>query len=414
MQLPNIETLQRVYGETKDSLTRFETLANNYNNCFGSNQLEFFSAPGRTEIVGNHTDHNGGKVMAASIDMDTIGAAYPNDSHIIEIISEGYEDKIVVDIMSVDTAPRNQGTVSLVAGMVKAIKELGFQVSGFQAYISTEVIPAAGVSSSASFEMLICSIINYFFNENRLSYTEYARIGQYAENHYWNKGSGLMDQMACAVGGAILLDFSSTVSYKKVDFSFEDFGYNMVIVNTGKGHADLSHEYSQVPLEMKSVAESLGISLLSEGNIDDLVNNIPNIEKEIMNDRAVLRALHFYEENSRVKQLETAIQENNSKALIDIITASGKSSWELLQNCYSLENYKEQKVALCLALTELYLKKIGDGCCRIHGGGFAGVILSVIPKAFTSEYVKYISKFVGKDNVYPMQIRKDGAVHLEK
>ena len=251
MQIPNEMLLKEVYGETEKSSQRFEKLAENYEKCFQSSQMEFFSAPGRTEIVGNHTDHNGGKVIAASINMDTIGAAFPNDSKIVEIVSEGYEKRVVIDVTQVDKVPKNHGTVSLVAGMIKAVQEFGFQISGFRAYISTEVISSAGVSSSASFEMLLCSMINYFFNDGKLDYTSYAKIGQYAENHYWDKASGLMDQMACAVGGPILLDFSEDVSYEKLNFGFEDFGYRLVIVNTGKGHADLSQEYSDVPVEMK-------------------------------------------------------------------------------------------------------------------------------------------------------------------
>lgn len=412
MQLPSTDTLKKVYGETAHSLTRFQIAADCYRKYFGEEPAEFFTAPGRTEIVGNHTDHNGGKILAASIDMDTIGAAYPNDSGIIEIVSEGYEQKIVVDIMEVDAIPKNQGTVSLTAGMVKAIKEFGFRISGFQAYVSTEVISSAGVSSSASFEMLFCAIVNHFFNENQLSCIDYARVGQYAENHYWDKASGLMDQMACAVGGTILLDFSSDVSYEKVNFNFENYGCDMIIVNTGKGHADLSHEYSQVPLEMKAVADSLGISLLSKGSMDDLLRSIPHIEKTVQNDRAILRALHFYEENDRVERMAAAVHENKSDTWMNIITESGKSSWELLQNCYSLKDYKEQKITLCLALTELFLRRKGTGCCRVHGGGFAGVIMCVVSKDDSAEYIRFISEYAGPENVYPMHIRNTGAVHL--
>lgn len=414
MQMPKETILQKVYGETQESSKRFESLAKNFKSCYGNEQMEFFTAPGRTEIIGNHTDHNGGKIVAASIDMDTIGAAFPNNSNIIEIVSEGYKEKIIVDIANINSAPKNKGTVSLVAGMVAAVQEFGFEVSGFCAYISTKVINSAGVSSSASFEMLICSIMNHFFNEGKLSYIEYAKIGQYAENHYWSKASGLMDQMACAVGGTILLDFSQDVAYEKIDFSFEKFGYNMVIVNTGKGHADLSHEYSDVPLEMREVAAALGASQLSECNKEDLLQNLSGVDQAVMNDRAIMRALHFFEENDRVTQMADAISEKNIELLLKLITESGKSSWELLQNCYSIANYKEQKVALCLALTELFLKKKGDGSCRIHGGGFAGVIMSIVAKKDTAEYVKYISNFFGTDNVYPMRIREEGAIHLEK
>lgn len=414
MQLPNENALKSVYGETQHSQIRFERLAEKYKECFQNDQMEFFTAPGRTEIVGNHTDHNGGRVIAASINMDTIGAAFPNDSNIVEIVSEGYEKKIAIDIAKADSVPKNQGTVSLVAGMIKAAEEFGFNISGFRAYISTEVISSAGVSSSASFEMLLCSMINYFFNEGRLDYVAYAKIGQYAENHFWSKASGLMDQMACAVGGAVLLDFSEDVSYKKLDFDFENFGYDLVIVNTGKGHADLSREYSEVPADMSIVAAGLGVSRLAESSLQTLMNKLPEILKQSENDRAILRAFHFYTEDTRVNAAAEAIGKGEYDKLIKLIAESGKSSWELLQNCYSISNYKEQKVTLTLALTEFFLKKKGSGCCRVHGGGFAGVIMSVVNRKDTEEYIQYISKYVGSDNVYPMNIRKYGAIHLKK
>lgn len=413
MHLPSKKTLENVYGESQVSLKRFKYLAQHFKSYFKTDKVEYFSSPGRTEIIGNHTDHNGGKVLAASIDMDTIGAAFPNNSNIICIISEGYEKEIIVDLSLLDEIPQNEGTLSLVAGIMKATKNFGFKVSGFNAYVSTNVISSAGVSSSASFEMLMCSIINYFFNNNKLNYIEYAQIGQYAENKYWNKASGLMDQMACAVGGAILLDFSENVKFEKVDFSFAQIGYDLIIINTGKGHADLSHEYSEIPLEMKLIASELGTSKLSENDLSDILNKFSEIELGVTNDRAILRSLHFFEESHRVDGAISAIQEKNIKQLLKLIEESGNSSWKWLQNCYSKENYKEQKVSLVLALTELFLRKIGDGCCRVHGGGFAGVIMSVIPKIETSNYIQFISRFVNENNIYPMQIRKFGAIHLE-
>ncbi len=414
MQIPNQMFLKEVYGETEKSSARFESLAQNYKKYYHSSEMEFFSAPGRTEIVGNHTDHNGGKVIAASISMDTIGAAFPNHSNLVEIISEGYDKKVVIDITEVDKVPKNHGTVSLVAGMIKAVQEFGFQISGFRAYISTEVISSAGVSSSASFEMLICSMINYFFNEGKMDYASYAKIGQYAENHFWDKASGLMDQMACAVGGAVLLDFSEDVAYEKVDFGFEDFGYRLVIVNTGKGHADLSQEYSDVPAEMKEIAARLGVSRLCETNMESLMEKLPEILEDCENDRGILRAFHFFTENDRVNQAAEAIGRGEGEKLLKILDESGRSSWELLQNCCSLANYKEQKITLYLALTEFFLKKAGRGCCRVHGGGFAGVIMSIIAQEDVEEYVNYLSKYVSRENIYPLNIRKYGAIHLEK
>lgn len=409
----NKDVLCTVYGEADQSLKRFERLSRQYKKNFNSMKMEFFSAPGRTEIVGNHTDHNGGKILAASINMDTIAAAYPNNSEIIEIVSEGYKDKIILDIGKLESVPTNHGTISLLAGMVKAVTKFGFNISGFNAYISTEVISSAGVSSSASFEMLICSIIDFFFNKNMLNPVIYAKIGQYAENYYWDKASGLMDQMACAVGGTILLDFSKDVEYQKVDFDFSKIGYQLVIVNTGKGHADLSKEYSEVPNEMFMVANSLGVSHLCETNLNKLLIEYNKIKKNINNDRAVLRGIHFFNENERVENMVKAISEHDEHQIIKIIEESGKSSCEILQNCYSISNYREQKINLYLALTEIFLKKIGKGACRVHGGGFAGVIMTVLPIQYLDEYICYMSNYVGRENIYPLNVRQAGAIHLE-
>ena len=411
MNIPNKNELTRIYGETEKSAARFQAVADHFAEIYHHDTAEFFTAPGRTEIIGNHTDHNGGRVIAGSIDMDTIGAAYPNNSNIIRITSEGYDKEVVVDIEKLSDVPKAQGTVSLVAGMVEAIQKFGFKVAGFDAYVTTNVIRAAGVSSSASFEMLVCSVINYFFNDGAMTYINYAKAGQYAENVYWLKASGLMDQLACAVGGPILLDFSDkeNISCEKIAFSFEDMGCRLVIVNTGKGHADLSEEYSSIPMEMREAAKAMGVELLCESNMENLLAHV----KDIPNDRAVLRAMHFYEENRRVADAVKAVENKDGEGFLRLLEESGNSSWEWLQNCYSLQNCKEQKITLSLALTKLFLNKIGAGICRVHGGGFAGVIMCVLPIENADAYVDYMAQYVGRENVYPMNIRSTGAVHVE-
>ena len=402
--------IRELYGTDEQSMERLDDVKRNFQKRFQCDQAELFSAPGRTELIGNHTDHNGGLVIAASIDKDTIAAAYPNQTDFVRIISEGYDEEIVIDLSVLAAVAKGNGTKALVAGMMEAVRHYGYEVLGFDAYVSTNVIAAAGVSSSASFEMLICAIVNYFFNKQSMTYVDYARIGQYAENTYWQKASGLMDQMACAVGGTILLNFSDQqqIGCKKMDFSFEEPGYSLVIVNTGKGHANLSHEYSDVPFEMKQVASALGVDLLCETDLDMLLAHISEIE----NDRATLRAIHFFEENRRVKRAISAIDGDDIEQLLRWMDESGTSSWELLQNCYSLEDCKEQKIPLTLALSRLFLNQIGAGMCRVHGGGFAGVIMCIVPVQEKEHYITYISKYVGKENVYPMNIRKFGAIHL--
>ncbi len=410
MRLPQDEQLVKIYGESARSKQRFENLAKHFTEIYQKEEMEFFSAPGRTEMIGNHTDHNGGWVIASSIDLDTIGAACPNGSDVIRITSEGYDQEIVVDLTKIDEIEKVQGTTSLVAGMMEGLKSMGYQVGGFDAYVTTTVIPAAGVSSSASFEMLVCTMTNYFFNDNKMSVSDYAKAGKYAENVFWNKASGMMDQMACAVGGPVLFDFSkgNEPEYNAVDFSFAKAGYQLVIVNTGKGHADLGDEYSSIPNEMKEAAKVLGVSLLCESSLEELLAHCNEIE----NDRAFLRAVHFFEENRRVKEAADAMKADDTKKVLDLMKQSGTSSWELLQNCYSLQDCKEQKITRTLALTELFLNKLGDGMCRVHGGGFAGVIMCIVPEKETQHYVDYIAEYVGKENVYPMNLRATGAVHI--
>ena len=410
MNLPEKENLQKIYGETEKSSARFAHLGEKFAEIYKHDHAEYFTSPGRTEIIGNHVDHNGGKVIAGSINLDTVGAAAPNGTDVIRITSEGYRDEIVVDLSKLSKKNYQKGTPALVAGMIEGAQKNGFKVAGFDAYVSTNVIAAAGVSSSASFEMLICTMIDYFFNEGKMTYNDYAKIGQYAEYVYWDKASGMMDQMACAVGGPVLFNFAdrNNLEYSKLDFSFGKFGHRLVIVNTGKGHADLSQEYSEIPAEMKAAAKALGVELLHESTLDELLAHVNEIE----DDRAVLRAIHFFEETRRVEDASEAIGKEDYEKFMKLMDESGNSSWELLQNCYSLQNCHEQKISLMLALTQLFLNKIQGGICRVHGGGFAGVIATILPEAEMDNYVEYISRYVGRDNVYPMDIRAVGAAHI--
>ncbi len=410
MNLPEKENLQKIYGETEKSSARFAHLGEKFAEIYKHDHAEYFTSPGRTEIIGNHVDHNGGKVIAGSINLDTVGAAAPNGTDVIRITSEGYRDEIVVDLSKLSKENYKKGTPALVAGMMEGAQKNGFKAAGFDAYVSTNVIAAAGVSSSASFEMLICTMIDYFFNEGKMTYNDYAKIGQYAENVYWDKASGMMDQMACAVGGPVLFNFAdrNNLKYSKLDFSFGKFGHRLVIVNTGKGHADLSQEYSEIPAEMKAAAKALGVELLHESTLEELLKHVNEIE----DDRAVLRAIHFFEETRRVEDASEAIGKEDYEKFMKLMDESGNSSWELLQNCYSLQNCHEQKISLMLALTQLFLNKIQGGICRVHGGGFAGVIATILPEAEMDNYVEYISRYVGRDNVYPMDIRAVGAAHI--
>ncbi|MCR5294379.1 MAG: galactokinase [Lachnospiraceae bacterium] len=409
MKIPSLETLRSVYGETELSSARFTKLAEHFQKTYGHDKAVFFTSPGRTEIIGNHTDHNGGLVLAGSITLDTIGAAAKNGSNVIRILSEGYRE-FEIDISNLSSIRKGKGTTALVAGIVEYVLKSGKKIGGFDCCASSNVIAAAGVSSSASFEMLVMAVINDFFNEGALPYTEYAKAGQYAENKWWFKSSGLMDQMACSVGGPIMLSFKDPEpAYRKVSFSFSEGGYSYVIINTGKGHSDLSAVYSEIPEEMKLAAKALGGERLCDVTFDKLLHNLDKIK----NDRAILRAFHFFEENRRVMEMEEAAAKKDFDRILSLIDESGASSYDLLQNIYTNENPAEQKISLALALSNLFLKKAGRGVCRVHGGGFAGVIAAVVPLEDEAAYIEYMSGYFGRQNVYPMNIRPVGAVRLD-
>lgn len=406
--------LYDIYGETEEALKRYNSLAERFENKFGNYAGDFFTAPGRTEIIGNHTDHNCGKVLTASINMDTIGIARINNSNMVRVVSEPYNQEITLDLDQLDRYKKAGGTYSLLAGMFEGVQVYGFNISGFDAYLHTNVIEAAGVSSSASFEMLICSIVNYYFNEGKMDCVQYAKIGKYAENTYWCKNSGLLDQMACAIGGTVYIDFVNPEKpfIKNIDFDYDQMGYDLVMINTGRGHADLSAEYSMIPNEMKMVARYYDKEYLSEVEEETFIKDIPDIRVKL-GDRAVMRALHFFEENKKVARAMEVIENRQYKQLIPIIYESGNSSWKWLQNCYCDHSVNEQSIPIVLAITELYLRKVGQGCCRVHGGGFAGVIMCLIPKDFTLEYLGYMEGIVRRDNMYVLKIRKTGAKHLD-
>ena len=406
---PDIEAL---YGEESErARKRYAHLQEKFTEEFGEAELRYFSAPGRTEIIGNHTDHNGGQILAGSITLDTICAAAPTDDGIITIVSEGYRP-VSVDTKALSETPKEDGSKSLVAGMAEAAENFGYKVGGFRAYVTSEVIASAGVSSSASFEMLVCTVLNAFYNEGKMSIADYARMGQYAENHWWNKSSGLMDQMACAAGGVIFLDFSEGVRYETIDFSFDDYDMDLFILNTGKGHADLTEEYSSIPHEMYAVAEKLGESRLADVSELVLLTTLGGMREKLGNDRALLRALHFFEENKRVNEAREAVAAGNSDKLLQLMGESGKSSYEWLQNAYCTEDTKEQSIPLALCLTELFLKRCARGTCRIHGGGFAGVIMAILPREEREDYTAFLSQYFGKENIYRMGLRRYGAVEV--
>lgn len=416
-QLLESESISRLfvklYGESKaeENKRRYQDLLDAYTGTFGGDDVLLFSSPGRTEISGNHTDHNHGKVLAGSINLDCVGVAAKNQTDKVNIVSETFNQTFTIDLNYLEPSEKMAGTIDLVKGLLKGFVESGYEIGGFDAYITSNVISAAGVSSSAAFEMLLCSMLNTFFNEGRMDTVAYAHIGKFSENKYWNKASGLLDQMACAVGGLITIDFfePQVPVVEKIDFDFSSQNHSLIIVNTGKGHADLSEDYSSVPKEMKMVADFFGKEVCSEITEKDVIDNLPKV-REYAGDRSVMRALHFFEENKRVEAEVAALKENRFDDFLRNITASGNSSWKWLQNCYTNSDAREQGICIALALTEMFIAEKQRGACRIHGGGFAGVIMAMLPNELVDEYVRYIEAAIGAGNAYKMSIRPYGAV----
>lgn len=394
---------------------RYELVLDGYRKAFPEGDVLLFTSAGRTEICGNHTDHNHGKVLAASINLDCVAAAGPNKSSIVHIISESFDQDFEIDLNRLEPSKRHAGTVDLTKGIIKAFINSGYQVGGFNAYITSNVIASAGVSSSASYEMLVCSMINELFNDGRIDVVAFAHMGKYSENVYWEKGSGLMDQMACAVGGLIALDFNEPLAPKvrRLDFDFAKTGYAMIMVQTGKGHADLSEEYSSIPDEMKSVAAFFGKEALSECSEKELIDNIKEI-RERCGDRAVMRAFHFFEENKKVDGAVSALEDGDFEKALSYVKASGNSSWKYLQNTYVTGAVKEQGIPVALALTEIYLDSIGCGACRVNGGGFAGVIQTFVPDDKAGEYAEYMDRALGEGSSHVMKIRPVGAACINR
>lgn len=408
------ELFRKLYGKNniEENKKRYIDAIKGFEKRFGQNDIEIFSAPGRIEIGGNHTDHNNGKVLTASINLDSIGIATPNLSNEVTVVSEDYGQDFTIYIEDL-SCDQDGGTVRLVKGMLEGFQKFEHRIGGFNVYVTSNIIPAAGVSSSASFEMLICAIIDDFYNDGKMSKVEYAKIGKYAENNYWNKASGLLDQMASAIGNLLTIDFMDEINpiVEQIEIDFESFGYGVIIVNTGDGHADLSEEYSSIPKEMKQVANYFGKQVCAEIQLDDILNNLKELRKKV-SDRAILRAIHFHNENKVVEEQLKSFETNDFDRFLSLITASGDSSWTMLQNCYSISNHDVQGVPLALAMTKMFISKIGKGACRVHGGGFAGTILTIIPKEYMQEYTDYMENHFMENAIYPMAIRPYGSINI--
>ncbi|MDX2430846.1 MAG: galactokinase family protein [Bacteroides sp.] len=420
MEISQMDSLlEKIYGSDPGTVLkqkgRYKELAGLYREKFGEEEPHFFSTPGRTEIGGNHTDHNYGRVLAGSINLDSIAVAAANGSERVKVYSMGYESPFEVALDRLEPGKDEYGTTtSLIRGIAARLKELGYKIGGFNAYITSDVLPGSGLSSSASIEVLIGNIISSLFNEDRIEPEVLAITGQYAENNFFGKPCGLMDQVACAMGGIVTIDFKDPQNpeIRKVDFDFAAQDYSMIVVDTGGTHADLTDDYASVPTEMKSVAEALGSSVVREIELNDLMAGMSEVRAKT-GDRAVLRALHFLGDNARVTKQVAALENNDFKAFLGMITDSGNSSYKRLQNIYSPSNVGEQGVALALSLTENFLEEIGEGACRVHGGGFAGTIQIFLPNRAVEAYAAMMKPVFGEDAVHALKIRALGTLHLK-
>ena len=309
---------------------------------------------------------------------------------------------------------KRETTFALIRGIAARFKDLGYNIGGFNAYISSDVLGGSGLSSSACIEVLLGTILNYLYNNGQIDVQQLAMIGQYAENVYFGKPSGLMDQMACAVGGFVTIDFKDPKKpvVRKIDFDFESQNYSLLVVDTGGSHADLTADYASIPNEMKAVAQVLGAQVCRELTKEQVIENIPLIRQKV-SDRAILRALHFLNENGRVTKQVKALEEGNFEEFLTLVKDSGNSSWKWLQNCYTTHNPLEQGITLALALTEDFIDSIGKGACRVHGGGFAGTIQVFLPTDKVKEYIEEIEPILGEGTVTVLNIRPVGAIKVD-
>ncbi|MDA3823677.1 MAG: hypothetical protein PF450_13845, partial [Bacteroidales bacterium] len=337
------------------------------------------------------------------------------DDFVVTVYSEGFEGAFVVDLKDLSVNDKEKETTnSLIRGIAARFSELGYKIGGFNACMTSNVLAGSGLSSSASVEVLFGNIFSALYNENKILPVELAIIGQYAENNFFGKPCGLMDQVACAMGGIVTIDFKNPAEpvIKKVDFDFAAQNYNLLVVNTGGSHADLTEDYAAVPTEMKKVAKHFGASVCRELTIEQLLPEITALRTET-GDRAVLRALHFLAENERVVDQVNALEKNDFKSFLELIKASGNSSFKWLQNVYTSKKVDEQGVSLALALSEKYILDAKEGACRVHGGGFAGTIQVFLPSSLVDGYMNLMESVYGKGSVYVLKIRPVGTVCLD-
>lgn len=406
-------SFEMLYGDLKVSRERYLNAVSQFEKFYGDrDNLRIFSAPGRTEIGGNHTDHQHGAVIAASVDLDVIAIVSANSGNNVRIKSEGYPEDII-DITDLKVKPEESGRASaLIRGVLAKFAESGFNLSGFDAYTTSNVLKGSGLSSSAAFEVLVANIVNGLFCENKVDNVSIAKFSQFAENVYFGKPSGLLDQMASSVGGFTFADFNDPENPKieKINFDVDKTDYQLCVVDTGGNHADLTQDYADITIECKEISNALGVDYLRDADSSAFYANLRELRKKC-SDRAVLRAFHFFNENERVFKMKDALKIGDFEEFLNLVDKSGESSFKYLQNLFPVSNAKEQGLSLAIALTKEFLN--GRGTARVHGGGFAGTIQCYIPKTRFSEYKNMIEKVFGENSCVPLKIRPVGGYEIK-
>lgn len=403
-----------LYGAGEDvralQKARYGKLVERFEKRFGAQKggLCFFSAPGRTEIGGNHTDHNNGRVMAAAVNLDTIACVSRTDDNVIVVDSEGFAP-ITVELDNLDIREKDFGTtLALIRGTAGIMKEMGYKIGGFRATISSSVLRGSGLSSSAAFEVLIAAILDGLYNGFVVDAKTRAVIAQKVENVYFGKPCGLMDQMASSVGGMVTIDFKEQdAKVEAIACDFAAKGYALCVVNTGGDHGDLTDDYAAIRKEMEAVAAHFGKHVLREVELETVESHIGELRRAC-GDRAVLRALHYYDENARVLEQAAAIRGGDLPAFFDAVKRSGDSSWKLLQNVYARST--EEQMAMGIELSRRFLH--GDGAQRVHGGGFAGTIQAYVPLDRLDDYKKLMEDAFGPGSCTALMVRPEGAVMM--
>ncbi len=411
-----LKIFEELYGKAEQELQyqkqRYVDAIKMFSELYPAREdIHIFSAPGRTEIGGNHTDHQNGCVLAAAVNLDIIAVVAFHDDGVIRIKSKGY-DAFAINLSDVHTKEGKTGTAAIVSGIAAKFVDLGAKIGGFDVYCTSDVKSGSGISSSAAFETLIGTIIDTYYNDNKAGAVEIAKIGQFAENVYFGKNSGLMDQTVSSVGGLVFVDFFDTQEPKVESFNcdFEKFGYSVFITDTKSSHDDLTDDYVAIRNEMESIAKQFGKSHLRFVSAEEFYNSIPKL-RQSCSDRAIVRAAHFFEENNRAKLQASALKNGDVECFLELVKKSGDSSAMFLQNHYSCAEPKNQAIPLAIMVSK---KILGDkGAVRVHGGGFAGTIQAFVPLALADEYTDEMNRLFGEGSCAKIRIRPFGGVEIK-